>query len=62
MFGPSVYILKPLTESAEEWIDERIDPNATWYGGGVAIEHGFIDDVMMGIEIDGLTEQFELVG
>ena len=61
MFGPSVYILKPLTENAEEWIDERIDPNAMWYGGGVAIEHGFIDDVMFGIEVDGLTEEFELI-
>lgn len=65
MFGPSAYLLKPLTENAKTWIEEnlsRFDRNVTWFGGGVAIEHGYINDVMMGIKGDGLTDEFELTG
>ena len=61
MYPASVYVLKPLTQEAEDWIEERIDPNATWFGGGIAIEHGYVDDVLMGIEVDGLTDHFELI-
>ena len=57
----TVYILKPLTMGAWEWVDARINPDAMRFGGGIAIEWRYVDDIMLGIEIDGLTDQFELI-
>ena len=57
----TVYILKPLTKDAWEWVNEKLDPSAMQFGGGIAIEWRYVDDIMMGIEVDGLTDQFKLI-
>lgn len=34
--------------------DENIDPNAQWFGGGVVIEHRYVEDILEGILNSGL--------
>ncbi len=53
--GGSVFVLTPLTTQAAEWIDDHIDPNAQSWGGGVVIEHRYVDDIVDGIESAGFS-------
>lgn len=53
--GQVVYLLTPITEQAEKWTDENIDPTAQRFGHCIAIEHGYIQNVVNGIRSDGLT-------
>ena len=60
MFRPTVYLLRPLTENAEDWIGDNVDPNAQRFAGGVAIGHRYVQDILDTIEIEGMESQFEL--
>ena len=51
----SISVLTPLTQQAAQWIDDHIDPNAQSWGGGVVIEHRYVDDIVDGIERDGFS-------
>ncbi len=51
----SISVLTPLTQQAAKWIDDHIDPNAQSWGGGVVIEHRYVDDIVDGIERDGFS-------
>lgn len=53
--GGTVYVLAPLTEAAHEWVAENLPEDATWFGGGVAVEHRYIGDIVEGLAADGLT-------
>ena len=50
----TVYLLRPLTPSAFEWIKEHIPQDAQRLGNAVAVEHGYIADILAGIQGDGL--------
>lgn len=58
-YPPSVYVLVPLTDEAEAWLEEYCS-EAQWYSGGIVVEHRYIDDILLGIEEDGLKDEFEL--
>jgi hypothetical protein len=55
--GPmtSVYLLRPNSPEAEQWIEEHIPDDAPTMGNAIAVEHRFIADIVEGIEGDGLT-------
>lgn len=55
--GGSLYILSPLTEAARDWVAEHIGDDAQTFGGGIAVEHRYIGDIVDGIQCDGLTVQ-----
>jgi len=52
--GGTVYLLRPTSMTGEAWIEENIDPDALWFGGGVVIEHRYIRDIVLGAISDGL--------
>jgi hypothetical protein len=52
--GDTVFLLRPTSPAGREWLDENITDKAMWFGGGVAIEHRFVADVLMAIAGDEL--------
>ena len=55
--GGTVYLLRPLTDAAREWVAEHIPEDAQYLGDAVAVEHRYIADIVSGIRNDGLTVQ-----
>lgn len=53
--GGSLYVLTPMSEQSTEWIDKHIDPSAQSFGGGIAVEHRYIQDIVEGIKNDGMS-------
>lgn len=55
----SIFVLHPENDAARGWIEDHLygdefsDPQ--WWGGGVVIEHRFVQDIVIGIVNDGLT-------
>jgi len=49
-------ILWPLTPAAEDWVFNHLPADVTrWGRNGVVIEHRYVDDILFGIQNDGLT-------
>ncbi len=53
----SVFLLTPLTQSGQSWIEENLPSNAQWFGNGVVVEHRYIWAILEGIQNDGLAVQ-----
>lgn len=52
----SVVILQILTPEAEAWCDEHLpDDVVRWGRNGVVVEPRYVDDIVFGMESDGLT-------
>ena len=51
----TVYLLRPLTPAAFDWIGEHIPEDAQRLGNAVAIEHRYIGPIAEGILEDGLV-------
>jgi hypothetical protein len=50
----SVYLLRPLTPAAFDWIEEHIPEDAQRLGNAVAIEHRYIGAIASQILAEGL--------
>ena len=52
----NVFLLHPLTPSADEWVQEHINAEA-WQrmGKAIAVDHRYITDIAEGIVNDGLS-------
>jgi len=37
----TVLVFCPLTARAKEWIDDNVQPDATWYGDSLIVEHRY---------------------
>jgi hypothetical protein len=53
--GPSVYLLRPMNDGARSWAEEHLPEDRTTWGGAIAVEHRYIDDIVAGIRGDGMT-------
>jgi hypothetical protein len=51
----SLFLLFPLSHSAQSWIEEHLPSDAQWFGNAVAIEHRYIWAILEGIQNDGLA-------
>jgi hypothetical protein len=51
----SIFMVYPLSDAGTEWLDEHIGEESTWFGGGLAVEHRYIEDLVEGMQGDGLT-------
>ena len=51
----SVYLLRPLTPVAFDWIEEHIPDDAQRMGTAIAVEHRYIGAIAEGILADGLV-------
>ena len=50
----SICLLRPITEEAEQWVEQCIDPDHQEFAGAVVIEPRYVENVLNGIECDGL--------
>jgi hypothetical protein len=53
--GGSVYLLRPLTRPARDWVDDHLPDDATWWCGAVVVEHRYIGPIVGGAIGDGLV-------
>lgn len=54
----SISILYVETDAAQQWVADHIPSDATWWGrNGLVIEWRYVDDILFGIENDGLSVQ-----
>jgi len=55
----SIFLLKPLTPSATNWVEEHIGSDNGYqpYYPTVVVEHHYIADIVAGIQNDGLAVQ-----
>lgn len=51
----TIFLLRPLTETAREWIEEHIPGDAMTFGDAVVVEHRYINDILTGLHADELT-------
>lgn len=51
----SIVLLSIYTDAAKEWVAEHLPADATRWGNAVVIEHRYANDIVEGIEADGLT-------
>jgi hypothetical protein len=53
--GGSIYILRPLSDAAKDWVNEHIGEDNGYqpYWPAVVIEHRYIGDIVSGIRADG---------
>jgi len=50
----TVFVFSPLTARAKQWIDEHVEPDATWYGEVLVVEHRFALGLAAGMRDAGL--------
>lgn len=50
----TIYLLRPQTDAANEWVESNIPDDAQRLGG-IAVEHRLIRGIVTGIIADGLT-------
>jgi hypothetical protein len=50
----SLFLLFPLTQRANSWIEEHLPEDAQWFGNAVVVEHRYIWAILQGIQTDGL--------
>lgn len=55
----TILLFRPLTTVGREWLDENTD--GTWFGGALAVEPRYAEDLAEGIQTDGLEVEGVLV-
>jgi len=51
----SIFLLFPVSQSAQSWIEENLPSDVQWFGQAVVIEHRYIWPILEGIQNDGLA-------
>lgn len=44
----TIALVRPLTPECRQWLDENTD--GTWFGGALAVEPRYVDDLLLGLE------------
>lgn len=56
----TVTLLHPLTPACREWIDENVATEGwQWFGGGIAVEPRYLDNLVSGMAEAGLQQEDE---
>jgi hypothetical protein len=50
----SIVLLRPLNETADQWLGENLDPNALTFGNAVAVEPRYVGPIVAGAREAGL--------
>jgi len=53
--GGTIFLVRPLTDAAREWIEENVSNESQWFGQSLAVEHRYVGDLITGMQADGLT-------
>jgi hypothetical protein len=52
--GPLV-LVTPATPEAQQWLDEHVVGETTWWCGALAVERRYVFDLLSGAQSDGLV-------
>jgi hypothetical protein len=44
----SLFLLRPITDIAHDWVEGHLPEDATWWCGAVVVEHRFIGPIIGG--------------
>jgi hypothetical protein len=51
----TIFPLRPISDSAQAWVDEHLPEDATWFCGAVVVEHCYIGAIVEGAIADGMV-------
>jgi hypothetical protein len=51
----SLIMLEPVTDDAKAWCARHLPDDAPMWGNAYAVEHRFIEDILDGIDQEGLS-------
>jgi hypothetical protein len=51
----TIFLVRPLTETARDWLDENVSDDAQYFGGALVVEHRYIEDLVEGMLGDDLN-------
>lgn len=51
----TIFLFRPLTQVAKDWIEENVQEDAQWFGGVLVVEHRYASDLAIGMLNAGLT-------
>jgi hypothetical protein len=56
----SIFLVTPVTDAAKTWLDEHTETEGwQWMGPALAVEHRYVEALMMGAVDDGLEVNVE---
>jgi len=56
----TIYLFRPLTASAQEWVEEHVEiPGWDWLGNGFGVEHRYAEPLIEGILDAGFEIDYE---
>jgi hypothetical protein len=47
--GGSVHLITPKNSDARQWLDDKVGDETTWWGASLAVEHRYIESLVIGI-------------
>jgi hypothetical protein len=50
---PSVFLIRPLTAQCDDWLTENVSDDAMYLGRSLAVEHRYVEDLVMGLRENG---------
>ena len=53
----SLFLLFPLTDFAQSWVQDHLPEDHMTFGNAVVVEHRYISNIVRGIQNDGLAVQ-----
>ncbi len=60
---PGIYLITPLTPECKDWLNENVDEDAMYLGPSLAVEHRYIEDLVLGLQEQGFKygQDFEII-
>ncbi len=55
----TVFLLTPVSDLAVDWADHHLPQDSQHLGGSIVIEHRYIENIVAGIQNDGLTVEVQ---
>lgn len=53
----TIFLVRPLTEAAFEWVADHVSGESQWFGNALAVEHRYVAALTQGMMDDGLEVQ-----
>lgn len=51
----SIALVRPVTDAAERWLDDHVDPDAPTFGRAIVVEPRYLPDLIAGMTAAGLA-------
>lgn len=53
--GGTLFLFRPLTDKAKQWLDENVQAESwQWYGPALVVDHRYAVELALGAQKDGL--------